>query len=265
MFRKQITAVSEIELNKRAIISKKKLNKRTILACFLILITIPLTILYGIYFKEDRDYYLISMIIIFQTMIPFFFSFESRKPQARELVTIATLVAIAVAGRSAFFWLPQFKPIVAIVIIAGVTLGAETGFLVGAMSFFVSNFFFSQGPWTPWQMFSGGIIGFIAGILFSKGLLKKNRWVLAIFGFFTTFIIYGVLMDTSSALMGIRNPEEYNIIDNFSFNFLLPYFITGLPFNLIHGTASFIFLIILANPMIEKIDRIKKKYGLLEP
>jgi hypothetical protein len=84
------------------------------------------------------------------------------------MVIIAVLCGIAVAGRAAFFMLPQFKPVVAIVIIAGASLGAESGFIVGALSGFVSNFIFGQGPWTPWQMFAFGMIGFIAGLLFCK-------------------------------------------------------------------------------------------------
>ena len=99
-------------------------------------------------------------------MIPFAFAFENRKPKARELVIISSLCAIGVVGRTAFFMLPQFKPVAAIVIISGVAFGGETGFLVGAITAFVSNFFFGQGPWTPWQMFSFGIIGFLAGIMF---------------------------------------------------------------------------------------------------
>ena len=92
-------------------------------------------------------------------MLPFFLVFENRRPQAREVVVIAVMAALAVAGRAAFFMLPQFKPTAAIVIIAGVGLGAEAGFLTGALAGFVSNFFFGQGPWTPWQMFAFGIPG----------------------------------------------------------------------------------------------------------
>src|SRR5690606_36232146 len=124
-----------------------------------------------------------------------------RAPQARELIVIAVLAAIAVAGRSAFFMLPQFKPVVAIVIIAGVCLGAEAGFFVGVLTGFVSNFFFGQGPWTPWQMFCFGIIGFIAGLLFEKGLLKKTRLSLCIFGGLSTFFIYGGIINLGSLFM----------------------------------------------------------------
>lgn len=129
--------------------SSRKLSKRSIAAAAMILLAIPLTIYVGIYFFGDRKYYFISLLIILESMLPFALIFESRKPQARELVIIAVLCAIGVAGRVAFFMLPQFKPVVAMVIIAGVAFGGEAGFLVGAVTGFVSNMFFGQGPLTP--------------------------------------------------------------------------------------------------------------------
>ena len=83
-------------------------------------------------------------------MLPFFMVFEDRRPQAREVVIIAAMAGLGVAGRVAFFMVPQFKPAAAVVIISGVCLGGEAGFLTGALVGFVSNFFFGQGPWTPW-------------------------------------------------------------------------------------------------------------------
>lgn len=154
-----------------------RISRRTLLAAVLILFIIPGTILFGVFFLNDRKYYFISLLIVIYTMLPFVMVFENRKPQARELIVVAVLAAIAVAGRAAFFMLPQFKPVVAIVIIAGVCFGAESGFLVGAVTGFVSNFFFGQGPWTPGQMFCFGIIGFLAGILYKKGILKKQNFL----------------------------------------------------------------------------------------
>ena len=236
----------------------KGLSKRTLVAAVFILLIIPLTIFWGLTVLDDRKYYFISMLIIFYTMLPFFMVFEERKPKARELMVIAVLVAIAVAGRWAFFMLPQFKPVVAIVIIAGVCLGAESGFLVGAMSGFVSNFLFGQGPWTPWQMFSFGIIGFLAGVLFKKGLIKKNYWdyfYLCIFGGLSTLLIYGPLMNTQSMLAATGQ---------FTVELFITYCLSGLPFDLIHASATVFFLLILSKSMIEKIERIKIKYGLIE-
>ena len=234
---------------------KQPLPKRTIMAAAMILLTIPLTIYLGIYLFDDRRFHFISMLIILQTMLPFALVFESRKPQARELIVIAVLCAIAVAGRAAFFMLPQFKPVIAIVIIAGVAFGAESGFLVGAMSALVSNMFFGQGPWTPWQMFAFGIIGFLAGILFRGGLFSRTLTPLSVFGGIATFIIYGGIMNSAHVLMFQPNPTREM--------FMLSY-LYGIPFDLVHAAATVTFLAIISRPMLEKLDRIKEKYGLIE-
>ena len=235
--------------------SKRKISKRTKIATLLILFLIPLTIFIGIYYLGDKKYYFISLLIILETMIPFGFAFENRKPKARELVIISALCAIGVAGRTAFFMLPQFKPVAAIVIISGVAFGGETGFLVGAITAFVSNFFFGQGPWTPWQMFSFGIIGFLAGIMFQKGILRKTKTDMCVFGFLATFVIYGGIMNPASVIMWQSN---------ININMVLSSYVMGMPFDFIHAVSTVFFLFLAAEPMLEKLERIKIKYGLIE-
>lgn len=235
--------------------SKRKISKRTKIATLLILFLIPITIFIGIYYLGDKKYYFISLLIILETMIPFAFAFENRKPKARELVIISSLCAIGVAGRTAFFMLPQFKPVAAIVIISGVAFGGETGFLVGAITAFVSNFFFGQGPWTPWQMFSFGIIGFLAGIMFQKGILRKTKTDMCVFGFLVTFIIYGGIMNPASVIMWQSN---------ININMVLSSYVMGMPFDFIHAVSTVFFLFFAAEPMLEKLERIKIKYGLIE-
>ena len=149
---------------------------------------------------------------------------------------------------------PAFKPMIAIVIIAGIAFGPEAGFLVGAMSAFVSNFFFGQGPWTPWQMFALGVIGFIASVLVKKGMLKKSRWSLSIFGFIITFLIYGGIMNAASVLM---------YTDKATSQMFLASYISGIPYDFVHAISSGFFLYFLSRPMIEKLDRIRIKYGML--
>ena len=234
---------------------KRKISKRTKIATLLILFLIPLTIFIGIYYLGDKKYYFISLLIILETMIPFGFAFENRKPKARELVIISALCAIGVAGRTAFFMLPQFKPVAAIVIISGVAFGGETGFLVGAITAFVSNFFFGQGPWTPWQMFSFGIIGFLAGIMFQKGILRKTKTDMCLFGFVATFVIYGGIMNPASVIMWQSN---------ININMVLSSYVMGMPFDFIHAVSTVFFLFLAAEPMLEKLERIKIKYGLIE-
>ncbi len=233
---------------------KKGLKKRTLAAAIFILLIIPGTLWAGMTLLGDRKYYFISLMIIFYTIIPFFMIFEGRKPQARELIIIAALSAIAVAGRAAFFMLPQFKPIIALVIISGICFGGEAGFLTGAVSGFVSNFFAGQGPWTPWQMFCFGIIGFIAGVLHNKGLLKTNRLSLCVFGALATLFIYGGIINGASVLM---------FMPGFNKEALIAAYIAGLGPDLIHAFATVFFLFIISQPLLEKLERIKTKYGIL--
>ena len=235
---------------------QRKLSKRTLVATVLILLCIPLTIFASVMYLGNQHYNITAMLVLIECMVPFFLVFESRKPKARELVTIAVLCAIGVAGRSAFFMLPQFKPVLALVIIAGVAFGGETGFLVGAVTMLTSNILFSQGPWTPWQMFGMGISGFLSGVLFRKGLLRRSRGSLATFGAFAAVIIYGGIMNPASAIMYSSASLNWEII--------LAYYVSGLPMDLIHAAATVIFILIAAEPMLEKLDRIKVKYGLVE-
>ena len=235
---------------------QRRLSKRTMVATVLILLFIPLTIFAGVMYLGNQHYNITAFLVLMECMLPFFLVFESRKPKVRELVTIAVLCAIGVAGRSAFFMLPQFKPVLALVIISGVALGGETGFLVGAVTMTVSNILFSQGPWMPWQMFSMGIIGFLSGVLFRKGLLRRSRGSLATFGAFAAVIIYGGIMNPAAALM--YNSQSINL------QLLMAYYVSGLPMDLIHAAATVIFILIAAEPMLEKLDRIKVKYGLVE-
>ncbi|MBE6032996.1 MAG: ECF transporter S component [Clostridiales bacterium] len=234
---------------------KGKLSPRTKAAMAMIFIAIPVTIFLGIWLLDDRKYYFISLLILLETMLPFVLVFESRKPQARELVVIAVLCAIAIVARSAFFMVPSFKPMAAIVIIAAVCFGGEAGFFVGALSMFVSNMLMGQGPWTPWQMFCMGLIGFLAGVLFQKGVLPRKTIPLCIYAMIAVPVIYGGLMNPASVL--IYQPEP-------TWQMFASAYALGMPFDLIHGASAVVFLLFLAKPMIEKMDRIKLKYGLIQ-
>lgn len=232
----------------------RKINKKMFFSLFLILLCIPATILGGMTFFGDRKYYFISLLVVIEAMLPFLLLFEGRKPKAREVVLISVLCAICVAGRAAFFMLPQFKPTVALVIIAGICFGGETGFLVGAITAFVSNFLFGQGAWTPWQMFALGAIGFIAGLLFKAQALKRNKWLVCVFGFFATLVIYGGIMNPLSVLQTQANPTP---------EMFFAVYLSGFPFDLIHASATLFFLRVSFAPMMEKLERIRIKYGLL--
>ncbi len=240
-------------------IAKTTLSQKTSIPSAIVtattLLAIFLTLFAGIFWFGDRRYYFISIMIIAEIFALFFGLFEGRKPKSRELVIIALLCAIGVAGRGVFYMLPQFKPVIAIVIIAGICFGGEAGFLVGAVTGFVSNFFFGQGPWTPWQMVGFGLIGLLAGLFFKKGFLRPTKIILCIFGAITTVLIYGGLTNASMVIMYQANPNLQMFIASFA---------AGLPFDLMHAVSTVFFLWFMAEPMTEKLERIKIKYGIAD-
>lgn len=235
--------------------SRRKPSKRSAAASALILTLIPLTVYIGAAYLNTGKYLFVSLLIMLEASLPFYILFEGRSPKARELVTVSVLTAAAVAGRIAFYMLPQFKPVLAVVVISGAAFGAHTGFLVGSLSMLLSNFLFGQGPWTPWQMFSMGLVGFLAGVLFSRGILPRRREVIAVFGFIAAVFIYG----------GIVNPSTLFIMHNeINKSSLLAAYAAGFPLDIIHGAASLGFLYALAPSVLKKLERLQTKYDFFE-
>lgn len=232
-----------------------KVDPRTWVSLLLMLVTVPILLYILVKYYHGRKYLLISLLVVLCATMPFFLVFEGRRPQAREIMVISVLAAIGVAGRAAFYMLPHFKPIAAVVILTGISFGGEAGFLVGCMIVLVSNMFAGQGPWSPWQMFAYGMIGFLAGILFQKGILKPKLPQLCLYGFLSVVFIFGGIMNPASILMG------YGMITKET---LLAYYISGLPMDLVQASATVVFLCLLSRPMLEKLERIKRKYGLIQ-
>lgn len=229
------------------------MRKSTCFSLIAIGILIPATLYLGTHLK-GRWYYLTSTLVILETMLPFFLTFETRKPQARELVTISVMCALAVASRVAIL-VPNFKPTTAIIMIAGIALGPESGFMTGAVTAFASNFFFSQGPWTPWQMMGYGFGGFLAGVLFHSGKIKPKPITLAVFGFFSILLIVGPLLDCSSIFtMTSRITKKY----------VIAVFSAGFPNNLIHAAACGVTMLLFSRPLLMKLERLKRKYGMMD-
>lgn len=229
-----------------------QVNYRQILSWSIIFILVPLVLYIGITTLNDRKYYFISLVIACLACVPFFISFERRKPQAREILTIAVMAAISVAGRCLFVVTPGFKPVAAITAITGFALGAEAGFLTGALSALVSNMFFGQGPWTPFQMFTWGTIGFIAGLLGKTGVMHKKLALIA-FGIFAG-IFFSFGMDVWGAISGngVFSKEAYILA-----------LASAVPFTIVYAVSNVIFLLLLTKPIMEKLERVKRKYGIL--
>ena len=147
------------------------------------------------------------------------------------------LAALAAAGRLLFAPVPSFKPVSAVCILAGAVFGRRSGFLVGALAALVSNFFLGQGPWTPWQMYAWGLVGYLAGVLADRGWLDRLP-VLFAFGF-SSALLYGLLLN-GWYVIGFVPP--------FSWPAALLAFGAALPFDATHGAATVAFLAALYVP-----------------
>ena len=229
------------------------MKKSKLISLLIFLLVVPATLILGSR-MDGRWYYLTSTLMIAELIIPFFLAFEGRKPQARELVVIAVMCALAVVARVAIP-IPSFKAIFAIIMIAGIAFGPESGFLVGAVSALASNFFYTQGPYTPWQMMAYGVGGMLAGYLFFKGHLKRKPLVMGIFGFLCVLLVVGPLLDTCTVFLAPITLNWKNIS---------ALYISGFPVNVSQGLCTFAVLLLLGRPLLDKLDRIKLKYGMME-
>lgn len=230
------------------------MNKRLAgaLSAAVIALSLVALVLWQFLFSMMVNYYIVSVCVMLLSMLPFFMSFEIKEISTREITLVATLIALAVVSRAAFYLIPQFKPIAAVVVVSAVCLGAQRGYIIGVFSAFISNFIFGQGYHTPFQMVALGLVGLIAGMVFKA--VKHNKWSLSIVGFFLAFAVYGVVVDLSTIFMMYGN--------NITLSGVLSVYAAGVPFSAVFGGATAIFLFLFGEPFIKKIDRINTKFGL---
>lgn len=194
-----------------------------------------------------------SLFLLVVIMLPFYIRFERKAFVSREIVLVAVLAAIAAVSRVPFSILPSVQPTSFVIIVSAIVFGSETGFMIGATAAIVSNIFLGQGPWTPWQMFSWGMIGFIAGLLRNTFLMKK-LWGRLLYGLFVGFL-FGWIMNFWGLLGFIREATWEAVIS---------YYIASFYFDLSHAISNVIFLLLFSTSWITILKRFKKKYGILD-
>ena len=194
---------------------------------------------------------LLTVVVAVGAIAVFFASFEASRPALRQVMPTVVLAALAAAGRVLFAPFPDVKPVSAICIVAGAVFGRRCGFMVGALAALVSNFFFGQGPWTPWQMYAWGLVGYVAGALAARGWLDRTPVLLG-YGFLSA-LLYGLLLN-GWYVIGFAHPITWPTI--------VAAYGAGLPFDLVHGAATVVFLAALYVPWRRKLTRIKRKFAL---
>lgn len=209
-------------------------------------VLIPCLVFWGATVFEQRRYVVISIGVALLSLLLFAAGYEKKPVGSRKMVIVAVMTALCIVGR----FIPLFKPITALTVITAIYLGSEAGFLVGAFSALLSNFYFGQGPWTPFQMLAWGMIGLMAG--FAANPLKRYKWLLLAYGMLAG-IIYSAVMDVWTVIWydGSFRAELY-----------LASFLTAIPHTIMYAVSNFIFLLFMAKPFGDKLERIKIKYGI---
>ena len=209
-------------------------------------IIVPLLTFAGSVVFDQKRHTIISLAIAVMALLLFAAGFERKTTGSRRLVIVSVMTALCFAGR----FIPFLKPISALTIITALYLGGEAGFLVGAMTAVLTNFYFGQGPWTAFQMLAWGLIGFIAGLLAEP--LKRKKALLLIYGALAG-VGYSLIMDIWTVLW---------YAEGFSVKLYLGAIVTAIPYTLSYAVSNVLFLAVLAKPFGEKLDRIKTKYGV---
>lgn len=141
---------------------------------FLIAAVIALLAL-GSRLLQDRKYNLISVLIVLAACFAFYFTYEKREGSIRRMVLLAVMTAISVTGRFIFGPVPFFKPVTAVVVLTGIFIGPESGFLVGSLSAVISNIFLDRVPGPPFRCWRGGRSGCSRAFRALEGFCGKRR------------------------------------------------------------------------------------------
>ncbi len=212
-------------------------------------ISVPIVAVIAAFNGERYD--IACMLCAILCCLPFFFSFEKRAPKAGELMAVCVMTAFSAIGRLIFAPIPFFKPSAAVAVLTGMYFGSQSGFMCGAVSALISNIYFGQGAWTPFQMFGWGIIGFAAGVLNKNGRLEKTA-ALCAYGVIAG-VAYSFIMDIWTVL---------SADGSFNFSRWLYFTLSAVPVTIIYCVSDVVFLLLLRKPLGKQLNRLKEKYGL---
>jgi hypothetical protein len=190
-----------------------------------------------------------SFLVVGVVILAGFAWYERSRPPAQVVALVAALAALAIAGRIAFAAFPNVKPTTDIVIFAGYALGGAPGFAVGALAALVSNFWFGQGPWTPWQMAGWGLCGVLGAVL-ALGTRSAGRLALAaICGF--AGILYGALLNFSlmATYGGDLSLRHFLVLEG-----------RAIPFEIAHVVGNVVLALVAGPAMVRMLVRFRRRF-----
>ena len=192
---------------------------------------------------------LTSFLILAAVLLAGFAWYERSRPPSQVVALVAALAALAIAGRVAFAAFPNVKPTTDIVIFAGYALGGAPGFVVGALTALVSNFWFGQGPWTPWQMAGWGLCG-ILGAALALGTRNVGRLTLAATCGLAG-VAYGALLNFSlmATYGGDLSLQRFAVLEG-----------RAIPFDAAHAIGNIAFALLAGPAMVRMLIRFRERF-----
>jgi Prenyltransferase and squalene oxidase repeat len=197
---------------------------------------------------------LASFVILGAVLLAGFAWYERSRPTSQVVALVAALAALAIAGRIAFAAFPNVKPTTDIVIFSGFALGPAPGFAVGALTALVSNFWFGQGPWTPWQMVGWGLCG-ILGAALALIRPRANRFTLAAVCAFAG-VAYGALLNFSlmATYGGDLSLQRFLALES-----------RAVPFDAAHAIGNATLALIAGPAMVRMLARFRERFEWRTP
>jgi energy-coupling factor transport system substrate-specific component len=198
---------------------------------------------------------LASFLILGAVLLAGFAWYERSRPPSQVVALVAALAALAIVARIAFAAFPNVKPTTDIVVFSGYALGGAPGFAVGALTALVSNFWFGQGPWTPWQMAGWGICGMIGAGLAAIGGRNVGRLTLAaVCGL--AAVVYGALLNFSlmATYGGDLSLKHFLVLES-----------RAVPFDAAHTIGNVVFALIAGPAMIRMLTRFRGRFEWRPP
>ena len=95
----------------------------------------------------------------------------------------------------------------------------------------------------------------LAGFCFGKGWLNKTPWEMAIFGFFAVLLWIGPLLDCSHIFLMLTTVNLNSVVATFAASAYM---------NVTQAVSTAIVLLLLGRPLLDRLERVKVKYGMLE-
>jgi len=190
-----------------------------------------------------------ATIVVILAILAFFFEFEAIAISSKEIALIAMLGTISAVSRVPFAVIPNVQPCTYIIICSGYVFGPVAGFMVGAITALVSNFFLGQGPWTLYQMFAWGLAGVSAAYLKRFNLGKTSLIILGVFWGY----LYGWIMNTWFWA---------SFIYPLTFRTFLTYQLTSIWFDTFHALGNAVFLGAFGPKTIAILQRFKMRFSI---